>query len=254
MLGRITPQPIRVNGKRPWKRRSNARGTSATNPGKRCWIAGGGSPRVVVAGQTTTAPLAAMSCGVTHGDSAGVAKNSRLGRLGAVSATRAAVCVSPVTTASGRPVRRSKLSAKKRPISAAGCATLRSTANVHGKSSNRDRHDQRRQQQQHRPGVLREALVDDADAVRRQDNHRQRREHGQRRREEIFHAAGEQRGETDRSGRQQRKAIDERPCIRIDGRALNLGGGTARRQREAAGEQHQHDETGVTYDQQAKKP
>ena len=76
-----------------------------------------------------------MFCGVTHGDSAGMAKNSRLGRLGAFSATSAAVCVSPVTIANGRPVRRSKLSAKKRPISAAGCATRRSTANVHGSSS-----------------------------------------------------------------------------------------------------------------------
>jgi hypothetical protein len=43
------------------------------------------------------------------------------------------VGASPLTIASGRPVRRSKLSAKKRAIASAGCVTLRSVPAVHGR-------------------------------------------------------------------------------------------------------------------------
>ena len=87
------PADRAVSGRRPWKRRSNARGTSATRSGNAAVIAGGGGRRVSVAGQTTTAPLSAMSCGVTHGDSAGAwSRNTRLGRLGAASATSEPPC------------------------------------------------------------------------------------------------------------------------------------------------------------------
>ena len=194
-----------------------------------------------------------MSCGVTHGDSSGVATNSRLGRLGAVSATSAAVCVSPVTIASGRPVRRSKLSAKKRPISAAGCATRRSTANVHGNSStaiatisggNSSSIAQvycvsRWWTMRMRSGArtITASAVSTISAGARKFSARP-----------VNSAA-----RPIATAGSERKAIDERPCVRIDGRALNLGGGTARRQREAAAEQHQHDETGMADHQEAEQ-
>ena len=56
----------------------------------------------------------------------------RLGRLGAPSATSDASVWSPATTASGRPVRRTKLSPKNCPISAAGRPTDRSAATIQG--------------------------------------------------------------------------------------------------------------------------
>ena len=46
----------------------------------------------------------------------------------------AAVRASPLTIASERPVLRSKLSAKKRAIAAAGCVTLRSVPAAHGRT------------------------------------------------------------------------------------------------------------------------
>ena len=95
--------------------------------------------------------------------------------------------------------------------------------------------------------------MDDADAVRRQHDHRQSREHHQRRREEVFGASCEQRCKTDRGGRQHRETIDEHSCIRIDGSALDLGGGAARRQREASAEQRQHDERDVADRQSAEQ-
>src|SRR5262249_37172939 len=78
-------------------------------------------------GQTTIAPLLLIASGVTHGERSGVALRKRLGRLGAPSAISAAVRASPPTICSGAPVRRPKLSEKKRANAAAGCRTLRST-------------------------------------------------------------------------------------------------------------------------------
>src|SRR5262249_61791911 len=77
--------------------------------------------------QTTIAPLLLIASGVTHGERSGVASRKTLGRLGAPSAISAAVRGSPVTIFNGAPVRRSKLSEKKRAIACAGYVTLRST-------------------------------------------------------------------------------------------------------------------------------
>src|SRR5712691_474791 len=125
--GLITPQPMRNSGRRPCTPRSKARGTSGTRSGKRSLISAGGVPAVSAVGQTTIAPLLLTASGVTQGERSGVALRKRLGRLGAPSAISAAVRVSPVTICSGAPVRRSKLSEKKRAIASAGCSTLRST-------------------------------------------------------------------------------------------------------------------------------
>ena len=86
--GRITPQPMRSSGSRPWNCRSNARGTSGTSSGKLLLdLAAAACPRVSVAGQTTTAPFSAMSwrghraCGLGRGrrrkGSAGSARRAR---------------------------------------------------------------------------------------------------------------------------------------------------------------------------------
>src|SRR5262249_7258553 len=118
----LPPQPMRNSGRRPCTSRSKARGTSGTRSGKRSLISAGGVPAVSAVGQTTIAPLLLIASGVTHGERSGVALRKRLGRLGAPSAISAAVRASPLTICSGAPVRRSKLSEKKRAIASAGCS------------------------------------------------------------------------------------------------------------------------------------
>src|SRR5262249_57363131 len=108
--------------------------TSGTRFGNRSLISAGGVPAVSVVGQTTIAPWLLIASGVTHGERSGVASRKRLGRLGAPSAISAAVRGSPVTIFSGAPVRRSKLSEKKRAIACAGYVTLRSTLS-HGSTT-----------------------------------------------------------------------------------------------------------------------
>src|SRR5690242_8108630 len=98
-------------------------------------MSGGGVGVVSAATQTTTAPLLRISSAVTHGERSGAASNKTLGRLGAETAISAAVRGSPVTIASFWPVRRSKLSAKNRPMARAGWATFRSVAVAHGNST-----------------------------------------------------------------------------------------------------------------------
>src|SRR5581483_2731239 len=69
--GRITPQPTRSSGSRPCTRRSKVCGTSGMRSGKRALMSAGGVGVVSAVSQTTTAPLARMSAGVTEGERAG---------------------------------------------------------------------------------------------------------------------------------------------------------------------------------------
>src|SRR5579871_632361 len=81
--GRITPQPTRNSGSRPCTRRSKVCGTSGMRSGKRALMSAGGVGVVSDVSQTTTAPLARMSAGVTEGERAGSSSKYTLGRLGA---------------------------------------------------------------------------------------------------------------------------------------------------------------------------
>ena len=95
-------------------------------------MSGGGVGDVSAVSQTTTAPFLRMSSAVTQGVRAGSASENTLGRLGAVSAIKAAVRGSPVTMASFSPVRRWKLSAKNSPMALAGSAIFKSVPIAHG--------------------------------------------------------------------------------------------------------------------------
>ena len=171
LAGLITPQPINNGGKRPRTGRANVCGTSGTRSGKRALISGGGAGSVPAAGQTITAPLSRMSrardprrgrgIGIENRRSAGSARRARPVRR----------CVDRRRrSASDRPVRRAKLSAKKRPMAVAGCATLSSVPAVHGNITITIGTQHRRHQQQPGPGQAEDALMMKLDAVAGSDD------------------------------------------------------------------------------------
>ena len=163
--GRITAQPMRRSGSRPCTGRSNARGTSGTRSGKRSLIAAGGVPGGIGRRPDHDRALALDRRRASPTASARAWRRDRaLGRLGAPSATSAAVRGSPATICSGVPVRRSKLSEKKRAMALAGCITLQIDVEPRQDHERGDRHD-RRNDQQAEPGRDDDVLAAELDAV-----------------------------------------------------------------------------------------
>ncbi len=213
------PQPIRTRFWRPRTVCSKARGTSGTRPGNRCAISAGGVPAVSAARQTTTPPSSLNSAGVIHGVCCGVASNITCGREGAANPINVESCGSPATAASGRPVRRSKFSPKKIPISRAGqrCPEL-GAADPRldiGQAKNNDhggRHD-------NQPDGTQNMLPPQRDQVARGDDHRKPRKQQRDAVATDDLILAEQCGdETEREWRDQRENINEQFCERIDRR------------------------------------
>ena len=228
---RIIAQPMRSSGSRPCTERSNERGTSGTRSGKRSLIAGGGVPAVSVAVHSTIAPFSAHGLALSQGERAGDTVEIEARPVGRGDATSPAVRASPITIASGLPVRRRNVSVKNCPIAFAGLLTSRSTAAVQGNVTVAATITAGGTTQQAEPDQRADALAIEPDHVAGHDDHGETGEHHDGSAPPTGAGAAEQHREQRRDeGRREREEIDEAPGEGVDRQALDRG-----RERAAAG-------------------